>query len=249
MVTRAGSLKPMSNHAEINPVNLLAELPVAKVLRYSGASVISVAVGLLVLGINIDVFHLSPTVANVVAIAVCTVPSFELNRRWVWRLHGRSDAGQFIPFCLLSVAGLVLSTVAVRYAGHHSAGLANPWHTVVVDGANLLAYALLWVIRYFILDRVFVDRFASDHPDQGEVPSPRLSPSLATDSLAAESVVTESSFVSSVDSFAASLAPSPAAVPVDAWAETSMAASSADTGSVTVNTAPPSAPGDAAMVP
>jgi putative flippase GtrA len=244
----------MSNRAEINPVSLLAELPLAKVFRYSGASIISVAVVLLTLGINIDVFHLSPTVANVVAIAVCTVPSFELNRRWVWGLHGRSDAGQFIPFCLLSVAGLVLSTVAVRYAGHHSAGLANPWHTVVVDGANLFAYALLWVIRYFILDRVFVDRFASDHPDQGEVPTPRLSPSLttdslATDSLAADSVVAESSFVSSVDSFAASLAPSPAAVPVGAWAETSMAASSADTGSVTVNTAPPSAAGDAAMVP
>jgi putative flippase GtrA len=249
VVAGGGRLKPTGDHAEINPVNLLAELPVAKVLRYSGASVISVAVGLLVLGINIDVFHLSPTVANVVAIAVCTVPSFELNRRWVWRLHGRSDAGQFIPFCLLSVAGLVLSTLAVRYAGEHSAGLANPWHTGVVDGANLFAYALLWVIRYFILDRVFVDRVAPDHPDQREVPTPRLSPSPAAGSLATGSVATGPSIVTSVDSLAASLAPSPAAVPVDARAETSMAASSADTGSVTVNTAPRSAPGDAAMVP
>ena len=196
-------------------------MPLAKVIRYSGASIISVAVGLLVLGINIDIFHLSPTVANVVAIAVCTVPSFELNRRWVWRLHGRSDAGQFVPFCLLSVAGLVLSTLAVRYTGDHSTGLANPWHTVVVDGANLGAYAVLWVIRYFILDRVFVDRNRTDQVDV-EVPTPRLSPSLAADS----------SFASSVDSLTASLV-----------------SASADAGNVTVNTAPPSAPGDAVMVP
>lgn len=210
----------------------------AKVLRYSGASIISVAAGLLVLGINIDVFHLTPMVANVVAIAVCIVPSFELNRRWVWRLHGRSDAGQFVPFCLLSVAGLVLSTLAVVYTGDHSAGLANPWHTMVVDGSNLGAYAVLWVIRYFILDRVFVDRIATDHTDQGEVPTPRFSPLLATDS----------SVVSSVDSLAASLVTAAASSP-DALAESSMATSSADAGSLTVNTAPPSAPGAAAMVP
>jgi putative flippase GtrA len=218
-------------------VNLLVGLPVAKVLRYSGASIISVGAGLLVLGINIDVFHLSPVVANVVAIAVCIVPSFELNRRWVWRLHGRSDAGQFVPFCLLSVAGLVLSTLAVGYTGDHSAGLANPWHTVVVDSSNLGAYAVLWVIRYFILDRVFAEPVATDHTDQGEVPTPRFSPSLAADS----------SVVSSGDSLAASLVA--AAGSVDARAESSMTASSADAGSVTVNTAPPSTLGDAAMLP
>jgi len=242
VVTGRGCLKPKGIYAEINRVNLLADVPVAKVIRYSGASIISVAIGLLVLGINIDIFHLSPTVANVVAIAVCTVPSFELNRRWVWRLHGRSDAGQFVPFCLLSVAGLVLSTLAVRYTGDHSVGLANPWHTVVVDGANLCAYAVLWVIRYFVLDRVFVDRNRTDQVEV-EVPTPRLSPSLATDS----SVV--SSVVSSVDSLAASLLSASSAGSLDALAEPLLAASSADAGSVTVNTAPPSAPGEAAMVP
>ena len=191
----------------------------------------------MILGINIDVFHMSPTVANVVAIAICIVPSFELNRRWVWRLHGQSDAGQFVPFCLLSVAGLVLSTLAVRYTGDHSTGLANPWHTVVVDSSNLGAYAVLWVIRYFILDRVFVDGNRGGQLD-GEVSTPRFSPSLAT----------EPSVVSSVDSLAASLVTA-ATGSADVLPESSMTASSVDAGSVTVNTAPPSAPGDAAMVP
>lgn len=226
-----GRLKPGLDQAEGNPVNLQFEVPIAKVLRYSGASIISVALGLLILGVNIDIFHMSPTLANVVAIAVCIVPSFELNRRWVWRKHGKSDMGEFLPFCILSVAGLVLSTLAVRYAGDHSVGFANPWHTVVVDGANLGAYAVLWVARYFVLDRVFTPR-AVTSPGEGATPRP--------------------SSLLDADSPAAALNGSMAAASVEVSATASvdpLAASSVDAGSVTVNTAPPAGPGEAAMVP
>ena len=145
--------------AEDTRVNWLARLPIAKLLRYSGASIVSMAIGLLALAVGIDAFHFSPTLANVFAIAVCTGPSFELNRRWVWNVRGRAGAGEIVPFCLLAAAGLVLSTLAVRYAGSHSVSFANPWRTFAVDGANLAAYAQLWVIRYFVLDRfLFADK-------------------------------------------------------------------------------------------
>jgi putative flippase GtrA len=231
VVVAGGRLKPGVDPAEGNPVNLQIEVPIAKVLRYSGASIISVLLGLLILGVNIDIFHMSPTLANVVAIAVCIVPSFELNRRWVWRQQGKSEMGEFLPFCILSVAGLVLSTLAVRYAGDHSAGFSNPWHTVVVDGANLCAYAVLWVARYFVLDRVFTPRAATP---QGEVATPRLSSLLDADSPVVP--LNGSMASSSVD-----VAANPSVDP--------LAASSVDAGSVTVNTAPPSGRGDAAMVP
>jgi putative flippase GtrA len=235
VVTAAGWLKPGANHAEGNRVNLQLEVPVAKVLRYSGASIIQVALGLLVLGVNVDVFHMTPTLANVVAAVVCIVPAFELNRRWVWRQQGRSEMGEFLPFCILLVAGLVLSTLAVRYAGDHSVGFANPWHTVVVDGANLGAYAVLWVVRYFVLDRVFTARRATP---QGEAATPRLSPSLAAGSPADPLA----------SSLATSLAVGSVGVSATAPAEP-LAISSVDTGSVTVNTAPPPGAGDATMVP
>jgi putative flippase GtrA len=233
VVVAGRRLKPSREQAEGNQVNLQVEVPIAKVLRYSGASIISVALGLLILGVNIDSFHMSPTLANVVAIAVCIVPSFELNRRWVWRKQGKSEMGEFLPFCILSVAGLVLSTLAVRYAGDHSVGFANPWHTLVVDGANLGAYAVLWVVRYFVLDRVFTARAATP---QGEVATPRLSSLLDADSLTAPLNGSLAASASSVDlSATASVEP--------------LAASSMDAGSVTVNTAPPAGPGAAAMVP
>ena len=70
--------------------------------------------------------------ANVVATAVGTVPSFELNRRWVWgRRDERSLLTQVVPFCVLSFAGLGLSTLTVSLAagvGHvrRISGAADP---------------------------------------------------------------------------------------------------------------------------
>ncbi len=169
--------------AEDIRVNWLAGVPIAKLLRYSGASIVSMAIGLLALGVGIDVFHFSPTVANVFAIAVCTGPSFELNRRWVWNVRGRAGAGEIVPFCLLAAAGLVLSTLAVRYAGSHSVSFANPWRTFAVDGANLAAYAQLWVIRYFVLDRfLFADKTGEPQGVVGHLP---LTVSVAAGSSAA----------------------------------------------------------------
>jgi hypothetical protein len=57
---------------------------------------------------------LSPGWSNVVATTVGTVPSFELNRRWVWTKRGhRSLLWEIAPFCRLSAAGLAPSTLIV----------------------------------------------------------------------------------------------------------------------------------------
>ena len=95
---------------------------VVKLLRYSAVSGISTATSLSILGILVGLFGVDAVVANVVATAVGTVPSFELNRRWVWCDRSqRSVLRQVTPFCTLSFAGLVISTLAVRAvsAAHH----------------------------------------------------------------------------------------------------------------------------------
>ncbi len=55
--------------------------------RYAGVSVISTAVSLAVLTLLVGTDAVTVGWANVIATGVGTVPSFELNRRWVW---GRS---------------------------------------------------------------------------------------------------------------------------------------------------------------
>ncbi len=53
--------------------------------------------------------------ANAVAWGVGTVASYRLNRRWVWAERTGDDAlRQVVPFWLLPLGGLLVSTVAVR---------------------------------------------------------------------------------------------------------------------------------------
>ncbi len=127
----------------------------ATLVRYGAVSGVATSTSLVVLGILVGLLGVGAVLANVVATAVGTVPSFELNRRWVWAYPGRrSIAREVVPFATLSFAGLVLSTLAVRVASAHTASLSRTWHTLAVEGANVAAYGALWVLQFVVLDRV-----------------------------------------------------------------------------------------------
>jgi putative flippase GtrA len=153
---------------------------VAKLVRYSTVSGISTATSLSTLAILVGLFGVDAVVANVVATAVGTVPSFELNRRWVWLDRTRrSVLRQVAPFCALSFAGLVLSTLAVRAASARTIDLSRGWHTLAVAAANATAYGALWVVQFVLLDRVLFRHgsrrsAAPDHaPPAGDAPDHR----------------------------------------------------------------------------
>jgi putative flippase GtrA len=127
-----------------------------KLMRYGAVSVISTTLSLAVLGVLVFTGTLSPGWANVVATAVGTVPSFELNRRWVWGRTGRrSVLAEVGPFWALSFAGLALSTLAVSVAGHWAtaAGLHAGMRALVAQAANVCAFGSLWIAQFVILDR------------------------------------------------------------------------------------------------
>ncbi len=128
---------------------------VAKLLRYSAVSGVSTVTSLSILGILVGLFGVDAVLANVVATAVGTVPSFELNRRWVWFDRSqRSVLRQVTPFCTLSFAGLVISTLTVRAASARTIDWSRGWHTLAVEAANVSAYGALWVVQFVVLDRV-----------------------------------------------------------------------------------------------
>ena len=130
---------------------------VARVLRYSAVSVVSTSVSLSILGALVATRAMTAGWANVLATAVATVPSFELNRRWVWARTGRrSVSREAVPYFALTFAGLGLSTVAVSLAtgaasAHHVGTAAR---TAVALFANLSGFGSLWVAQYVVLDKV-----------------------------------------------------------------------------------------------
>jgi len=118
-----------------------------KPVRYSLVSVVAVAVSQLVLVTCSGVLHWSAVPSNVTAVAIGSIPSYTLNRCWVWGKRGRNHLWrEVVPFWALALLGLVFSTLLVH--------LAVQWNdsTLVASVANLTAFGVLWVVKYLLLD-------------------------------------------------------------------------------------------------
>ena len=126
-------------------------------VRYTTVSVIAVMVSFTVLGITVGLLQWSAFWGNITATAVATVPSYELNRKWAWGKRGKSHLWkEVVPFWGLSFASLAFSTYAAVLAEsiakrHH---LARLGHTAAIQGAVIAAYAILWVGKFILFNKV-----------------------------------------------------------------------------------------------
>lgn len=139
-----------------------------KLWRYAAVSVIATGTSLTILGVLVQTRTMPPGWANLVATAVGTIPSFELNRRWVWAKPGRRQLGkEVVPYVCITGAGLVLSTITVSLTGHYAdhVGWSNSVRTFAVEVANLTAFGIMWVIQFAVLDRIL---FRHDGPASGD---------------------------------------------------------------------------------
>ena len=134
--------------------------PEAKqLIRYSMVSVISTIASFgvlaLVYGLHIIKGEIEATVfANVVA----TVPSYFLNRKWVWGKGGRSHVmKEIVPFWVMSAIGITVSIGGAAVARHigTSHHLSHIEETVVLLLANLISFGLFWVLKYMLYNRLF----------------------------------------------------------------------------------------------
>jgi putative flippase GtrA len=148
---------------------------VGRLVRYGAVSAVSTVVSLTVLGVLVFSRAIGAGWANVIATAAGTVPSFELNRRWVWGKTGRRSVwGEIGPFCLLSFAGLALSTAAVTIVARWATGARfDPgMRTLLVEMANVSAFGSLWIAQFVLLDRVLFGRQPATVPvTSGTAPS------------------------------------------------------------------------------
>ena len=136
------------------------ETPEAKqLIRYAMVSVVSTVVSFATLALVFGVFHFWGEIGSTVfANAVATVPSYYLNRGWVWGKNGRSHLmKEIVPFWAMSAIGIVVSifgAAIARHLGieHH---LAHLQQTVVVLFANVMSFAIFWVLKFLVFNRLF----------------------------------------------------------------------------------------------
>lgn len=130
-----------------------------RMFRYTMVSVISTAITFSVLAIVYGVFKLWTEVPSTLfANLTGVLPSYYLNRNWAWGKSGRSHVTrEVLPFWIASVAGILLSLVAANEARHVS--ISHHFHhfgsTVLVLGANVLAFGVLWILKFIVFNRLF----------------------------------------------------------------------------------------------
>jgi putative flippase GtrA len=125
--------------------------------RFGAVSVMNVVITQALL---IGAYALTPlgaVPANVFAVGVSSIPAYLVNRRWVWQRRGNhSVSREIVPFWAYTFAGLALSTVAV-------AAVEQRWDSApAVSAANITAFAVLWILKFVLLDSwMFADRPSS----------------------------------------------------------------------------------------
>jgi putative flippase GtrA len=143
-------------------------------LKYSAVSVVNVAIGQGLLVLFSAILHVPAAAANVLAVCLSAVPAYYLSRAWVWGKTGRSHlTKEVLPFWGFAIAGLILSTASVWLATHLT-GIAaidpaerTALQKLVPNAANMFAFGVLWVIKFFVLDAYMFGRHHHGPVDDG----------------------------------------------------------------------------------
>ena len=145
-----------------------------KPVRYAMVSAVAVPFTQAVLLFCVIVLGLAPTVANVIAVSIGSVPSYVLNRYWVWGKRGRNHLWrEVVPFWSMALLGLAFSTFLVWVAAR--------WNDAawVISAANLFAFGVLWVVKYLVLDALLFKVVEHIDPDEAEDEVDGTNPSTA----------------------------------------------------------------------
>lgn len=132
-----------------------------KGLKYAAVSVVNVVVGQGLLVIFTAVMGIAGWIANVLAVAISAGPAYVMSRAWVWGKTGKNHfKSEVLPFWGFALVGLLFSTLAVRVTQDVSLPL-------IANIANLGAFGILWVIKFFILDAVLFKPHPVEEPAAG----------------------------------------------------------------------------------
>ena len=135
-------------------------------MKYSMVSVVAIACSQVILVTSHAVLGWDAVVSNVLAVTISSVPSYLLNRAWVWGRTGSHDVWrEIVPFWIFAFAGLGLSVLFVWGATKWSDA------TLVVSIANLSAFGILWVGRYIVLDQVLFAALEHVHEEEEPIPA------------------------------------------------------------------------------
>jgi len=136
-----------------------------KLWRYGTISVVSTVISLSGLFLFYRILSLSPGWSNIWATVIATIPYYYLNRMWVFQRRGRSHlTKEVIPFWAIAFGSLILSTLAVRFAGYEARAVGSKTTRAgILLMANFATYGILWLMKFFVFNKIL---FRSREPER-----------------------------------------------------------------------------------
>lgn len=128
-----------------------------KTLRFAAVSAIAI---LLSQGTNFfgyGILKLSTSNTQLLSFVVSTIPSYYLNRAWVWKKNGRSSMRrEIIPFWTVSIVQLIVSLAYVAWAQRfvEHATTSHPLRTLGFLFNTLFIYGVMWIGKFFYFNKV-----------------------------------------------------------------------------------------------
>lgn len=135
--------------------------------RYAASSVIA---GLISEGAFLASYGLGalPSVASVIAFVAGAVPNYLMNRYWAWQQKDRVKPGrELLPYLIIIVTTAVLASLITTAADAWLTDRIDShfWQVVLVGIAFLGTYGVMFVIKFFLFDRlIFVGPRGSHTP-------------------------------------------------------------------------------------
>jgi len=127
-----------------------------KKVRYALVSVVAVPVGTAA----VAVFNLVGLTAGWSAVcgnSVGAVPSYLLNRYWVWGKTGSNHLfTEILPFWIITLIGIAFSLLIAHEAGRFTRehGIGGLVRILILLVANVAGFGILWVAKYIVFNRV-----------------------------------------------------------------------------------------------
>ena len=120
----------------------------SKLWRYAGVSFITVPLTQALLFVLYVVAGFPGLSANALAVTLAAIPGYWLNRSWVWqKTDAHSLTREVLPFWILNLLGLVLSTLAVWLVENQT---EDVWALMLV---NVAVFGTIWLLKFSVINR------------------------------------------------------------------------------------------------
>lgn len=129
-----------------------------KIGRYAAGSVVATVCSEAAFLLLYGGLGAAPAVASTIGWLAGALPNYWLNRTWTWRRRGRPSLTlEVLPYVAIVLGTLLVAAVATSSvdAALTSGQISAEVRIALVSGTFVAVYGLIFLLRFFLLDRLF----------------------------------------------------------------------------------------------